>query len=158
MQRQGIGSANLALAARAEERINRQSLPQWDEDTAEKKTDSSCKAERAIHFIPLLLLGCLLLLYAFSYPPIQDSFHAKTKEIKFGIKGSETFGPQKPISSLRKDSVKSSSVYTQRSSNQTQKHAKEDGNLVHSNVKQIGFKRSLNGNRKLRIPPTISTY
>eukprot|EP01018_Ginkgo_biloba_P005878 Gb_11837 [translate_table: standard] len=146
MHRQANGSPSLALRVRAEERINAQTSQQYDEDEP-KKPHSLCKAERAIHLIPLLLLGCLLLLYAFSYPPIQDSIQ-NTKEINVRNLGTSDVGMQGSKSAMRTDSMGSSSVYTHRSLNQIQ----EERRRKHVNKAWLKKNSSgLNAHRKLRI-------
>eukprot|EP01018_Ginkgo_biloba_P024004 Gb_29604 [translate_table: standard] len=121
MHRPASGLCKLGLRARAEERH------QWENEEMEdeKKPHLGFNAEQAVHLIPLLLLACLLVLYVFSYTPVEGSVPEIPKDIKNVKKPNLDFPLQESILMGKKEeALQSFSVYSHRSLHQVQKQQK----------------------------------
>jgi len=78
MYRSGTGFCKLGFRVRAGEIYDR------EEEEIDKYSQLGCKAEQAVHLIPFILLACLLVLYIFSYTPVEGSVpgNGSVKEVK----------------------------------------------------------------------------
>lgn len=67
MHRSSTSFCKLGLRVRAEEKHEREE----EEEEIDKYPQLGCNAEQAVHLIPFILLTCLLVLYIFSYTPVE---------------------------------------------------------------------------------------
>lgn len=70
MHRSGTGFCKLGFRVRAEKKFEREER----KDEINKYPQLGCNAEQAVHLIPFILLACLLVLYIFSYTPVEGQY------------------------------------------------------------------------------------
>lgn len=132
MYRSGSGLCKLGLRARAEERR------QWEEEEEEeeefdKKEQFLCNAEQAVHLIPFLLLTCLLVLYVFSYTPVEGLVPENAEVVNHVKKLSSGNIPM----DSKKEALQTFSVYNHRSLHQLQKKQDKGNHHIKNEQKEV---------------------
>lgn len=130
----------LGLRARAEERYEREE--EKEEDEIDKYPQLGCNAEQAVHLIPFILLACLLVLYIFSYTPVEGSIPGSVPE-KNSVK--EVMAASIPVGK-KEEALQTFSVYSHRSLQQVQKHQQKKNKVIPKQQKEAS-RRLMKGNR-----------
>lgn len=146
MHRASTGFCKLGLRVRAEEKYEREE----EEEEVDKYPQLGCSAEQAVHLIPFILLACILVLYIFSYAPVEG-FVPENDSVKEVKAANIVMGRKEEV-------LQTFSVYSHRSLHQVHKQHQKINKDIPKQQKEIN-RRLVKGNRHdIRITRLKKNY